>query len=385
MIAGELILAAAMAAAAAEPAQAPASRQPPGVLAGYLLAPKAFRSSAETVMPAVVKIETSGGLLAPPPSPRPKRAEMPTAKAEPAKPGQPRPASPRRGMRGISGPGEGPTTGLIIASDGYIITSTYHFLRRPEVITVVLQDGTQHVARLLGRDETRKLCLLKIDPAENLPVPRFAPAGGLRVGQWVITVGVGYGGDEAALSTGIISALGRISRKAVQTDANISPANYGGPLVDLNGCVIGVCVPLSPYSESTAGGVEWYDSGIGFAIPLDGLDHIIQAMKTGKTIEPGRLGVVLQPGATGKDVVISAVVSGSPASQAGLEPKDVITAIEGQPVEDLRKFRGVLGRYVAGDTIKIAVRRGEKTLETKATLMAGHDLPAPAPAPSAGL
>jgi serine protease Do len=292
---------------------------------------------------------------------------------------------PRRGMQGISGPGEGPTTGLIISSDGYIITSTYNFLRRPEIITVVLHDGTQHVARLLGRDETRKLCVLKIDGVHDLPVPRVAPLAGVRIGQWAITAGVGYGGDEAALSTGVISALGRISSKALQTDANISPANYGGPLVDLDGRVLGICVPLSPQAEDTAGGVEWYDSGIGFAVSLEGLDAIIQAMKSGKTIESGKLGVVPQPGAGGKEVVVAQVAPDSPAAKAGLQPQDRITAVDDRPVEDLRKFCSLLGRYVAGDTIKLAVKRGEQTLELKATLIAGNDVPAPKPVPSADL
>jgi serine protease Do len=151
--------------------------------------------------------------------------------------------------------------------------------------------------------------------------------------------------------------------------------------VDLDGRVIGVCVPLSPQAENTAGGVEWYDSGIGFAVPFEGLDSSIQAMKSGKTVEPGKLGLMPQPGAGGKDVVVAQVLPDSPAKKAGLEAKDVITAVDGQPVGDLRKFRSLLGRYVAGDTIKLAVKRGEKTLELQATLIAGNDLPPPTPAP----
>jgi serine protease Do len=270
---------------------------------------------------------------------------------------------------------------LIISPDGYIITSTYNFLRRPAVITVLLNDGTQHVATLLGRDETRKLCLLKIDDVQNLPVPRTVPASNLRIGQWAITVGVGYGGDEAALSAGIVSALGRVSGKAVQTDANISPANYGGPLVDLDGRVIGICVPLSPMSEETAAGVEWYDSGIGFGVPLDGLDRILHEMKEGKTIQPGKLGVTVQPDPSGKDAIITTVADSSPAAKAGLQPKDVITAVNGQPVVDVRKLRSILGRYVAGEKIKVAVKRGEQTREVEATLVPGVDIPAPRPAP----
>src|SRR5262249_41731663 len=139
--------------------------------------------------------------------------------------------------------------------DGYIITSTFNFLKRPPVITVVFPDGKRHVAKLLGRDDTRKLCLLKVDGVQSLPVPEFVPRSELKVGQWAVAVGVGYGDGSPALSAGIISAASRISGKAVQTDANTSPANYGGPLVDLDGRVIGVCVPLSPGSKEVAGGV----------------------------------------------------------------------------------------------------------------------------------
>ncbi|MEX0586667.1 MAG: trypsin-like peptidase domain-containing protein, partial [Pirellulales bacterium] len=178
---------------------------------GYRLAPKAFRAAVARIMPSIVTIETYGGLG--PSAGRTRRA--PTS--------------------GVSQPGAGPTTGLVLSEDGYIVTSTFNFIRKPPIITVILSDGTQKVAKLLGRDEIRKLTLLKVDVAGKLPVPQFAPRDQVRVGQWAITVGVGYGNQEPAVSAGIISATRRVSDHAVQTDANISPANYGGPLIDLEG------------------------------------------------------------------------------------------------------------------------------------------------------
>ena len=83
-----------------------------------------------------------------------------------------------------------------------------------------------------------------------------------------------------------------MSGRAIQTDANISPANYGGPLIDIEGHVLGICVPLSPRAQGAASGVDWYDSGIGFAIPLSGAKRLIDEMKTGKHIKPGKLGVL---------------------------------------------------------------------------------------------
>src|SRR5204862_4223199 len=116
-------------------------------------------------------------------------------------------------------------------------------------------------AKLLGRDETRRLCLLKVDGVSDLAAPEFVPRSEVKVGQWAIAVGVGFGAKEPALSAGIISATSRISGKAVQTDANTSPANYGGPLIDLDGRVLGICVPLSADTKNAAAGAEWYDSG----------------------------------------------------------------------------------------------------------------------------
>ena len=345
---------------------------------GYWLAPKAFRAAVDKVLPSVVSIETYGGVnLNSGPAPK-----QPAKKDTPGK-------RTKTGMQGISRPGEGPTTGLVVSEDGYIITSTFNFIRKPAIITVVLRDGTQHVAKLLGQDETRKICLLKIELPDDkkLPVPAIVDAGGIEVGQWSISVGVGYGDADPAVSAGIVSAKNRISGKAIQTDANISPANYGGPLVDLDGKVIGICVPLSPQGGGAAAGVEWYDSGIGFAVPLHGLDKLIAQMKEGKSIEPGRMGVQPGPGPGGKGVSVRAVQPKSGAEKAGLQKGDVITAIDGEVIQDGLHLRSIMGKYVAGDTLKLTVKRGDKELEIELTLDSGNPdvenptLPPPAPKP----
>ena len=133
--------------------------------------------------------------------------------------------------------------------------------------------------------------MLKVAPFEGIKVPEFVDEKDLRVGQWAISVGVGYGDANPAISTGIISATNRIGGRAIQTDANISPANYGGPLIDIEGRLLGVCVPLNPQSQAIGAGVEWYDSGIGFAVALASLDKQISRMKTGEKIYPAFLGV----------------------------------------------------------------------------------------------
>jgi serine protease Do len=315
----------------------------PNAKLGDLLAPKAFRAAAAKALPSMVTIESFGGIAG---------------------------AGTKRGkMAGIRLPGEGPTTGLIVSQDGYILTSTFNFLRKPPIITVVLPDGQRKVAKMLGTDETRKLTLLKVDGVENLPVPEYAPRSQLRVGQWAVALGVGFGDDEPALSAGIISATNRIRGRAVQTDANLSPANYGGPLVDLDGRVIGVCVPLSPGSVDVASGVEWYDSGIGFAVPLDGASDLLDRLKKGETIKQGFLGVQAQatpdksPGA-----IIGQVVKDSPAEKAGIKSGDKIVKVAGEEVSDPPHLSVLVGKHNAGDEVKVTLKRGEEELEVTAKL-----------------
>ena len=133
---------------------------------------------------------------------------------------------------------------------------------------------------------------------------------------------------------GIVSATHRIWGKAIQTDAKISPANYGGPLVDIRGRVLGVLVPLSPQPHAARGetsevaGAEWYDSGIGFAVPLDEILPRLPAMREGKDQHPGLLGVSLKTGDIySLPAEIAASQAGSPAYKAGLRAGDTIVEI----------------------------------------------------------
>lgn len=304
---------------------------------GTLLAPKAFRAAAQRVLPSLVTIEGIGGL------------------------------SSGISAAGIQAPGEGPTSGVIISSDGYIVTSTFNFIRKPPIITVTLASGERKVATLLGRDETRKICLLKVEGVNNLPVPTWADRQQLRVGQWTVALGIGFGGNEPALTAGIVSATSRIGAKAIQTDANLSPANYGGPLIDLEGRVIGICVPLNPTSKEEGSGVDWYDSGIGFAVPIAGNDRVIEALKAGKTLQPAFLGVQSEPrGTPAAGAHIVQVVPKSPADTAGLKSGDQLQAIDGSEILDVTHLQAIIARYNAGDKATISVKRGEEKLEVTA-------------------
>jgi serine protease Do len=300
-------------------------------------------------------------------------------------------------VRGISRPGEGPTTGLVIASDAHdtlILTSTYNFLRDPPVITVTLADGSAHVAKLLGRDDTRKLCLLRIAPQADARPAVPVPLTELRVGQWALSLGVGYGGDTPAVSAGIVSATGRVFGRAVQTDANISPANYGGPLIDLHGRVIGLCVPLSPQDPSTAAGVEWYDSGIGFAIPLDGLAPVLERLSRGESLRQGILGIQAKSMPIAKAVGVLSVAPDSGAARAGLQPGDLIRSVAGKDIASTEELKLALARSLAGETIDLVIEREGRRIELRVTLTPppntpegpegpdGPDAPAPQPQPN---
>ena len=161
----------------------------------------------------------------------------------------------------------------------------------------------RYVAEIVANDQTRMLTLLKLVGVNGkLPVPVAAPKSEMRIGQTALAVGrtlVGRADQMPSVSVGILSALNRIWGKAIQTDAKVSPANYGGPLIDLYGRVQGVLVPASPRSEGETAGFEWYDSGIGFAIPLEDINRVLPRMlkgtqKTPVTLKRGLLGVTMQ-------------------------------------------------------------------------------------------
>jgi serine protease Do len=228
--------------------------------------------------------------------------------------------------------------------------------------------------------------LLKIEGVSDLPLCEYVPREKLRVGHWAVTVGVGFGDDNPAVSAGIVSATQRVSRRAIQTDANISPANYGGPLVDVEGRVIGICVPLTPGSQEVGSGVEWYDSGIGFAVPLAGYERYIERMKQGETIEPGKMGVTGKPAdaKTGGGVVVDKVMPNSPAEKAGVKSGDRVVKADGDDVLDMTHLITIIGRYVAGEEIALELKRGEESVGVKVKLEAGLEQGAPGePAPKA--
>jgi len=297
---------------------------------------QALQVAAARVAPSVVKIETVGGLE-------------------------------RIGRMLV---GTGPTTGLIVSDDGFIISSAFNFAARPTSILVSLPDGTRTPARLVATDHQRMLVLLKVNVEEKLPVPEAVPENEIQVGQWAVALGRTFDAQQPNVSVGIVSGLNRIWGKAMQTDAKISPNNYGGPLVDVQGRVLGVLVPLSPDSREDVAGVEWYDSGIGFAVPLAHVNSVLPRLRSGEDLKPGILGISLN----GRDIysqpaAIVGVRPNSPAYKAGFKAGDKIIEIDGRPIERQAQMRERINRHYAGETLHLVVLRGEERIERDVPLV----------------
>lgn len=262
------------------------------------------------------------------------------------------------------------TTGLIVSADGYIVTSAAMVSPESASIIVRLADGTRFPAEIVARDHSRMLTLLRVKSTMPLPVPEGTSAMDVRVGMWAIAVGKGIGADSVNVSVGIVSASNRMWGKALQTDAKISPANYGGPLLDIQGRVLGVLVPMSPQEESMDGGTDWYDSGIGFAVPYSQVMTSVEKLKAGKDLYKGRLGIILRRTDDYVDPpVIQECRPKSPAAKAGIQPGDKIIAVEGVPVERTVHLLRQLNPRYAGESVQFKLLRGDMEVDVQIELV----------------
>ncbi len=258
-------------------------------------------------------------------------------------------------------------TGFVVDDHGHVATNA-HVIAGATSVRVKLSDGRELPATVRGTDERLDLAVLAIEGIrDKVPFASLGASEGVRVGEYVVAIGNPFGlGDTVTM--GIVSAKGRELGAGpyddfIQTDASINPGNSGGPLFDLRGQVIGINTAINPAGQ-----------GIGFAIPVDALRDVLPQLLEKGRVERGRLGAVIQPvdAALAKALglpkpsgaLISEVQPGSPAARAGLEPGDVILAVDGAPIETAHDLPRQIARRKPGTkvTLLVAGARGQRTI-----------------------
>src|SRR4051812_34454260 len=270
-------------------------------------------------------------------------------------------------------------SGFIVSKDGYILTNN-HVVDGSDQVTVRLLDRREFKAKVVGTDPNTDLAVLKIDAKNLVPAP-LGSSSATRVGEWVLAVGNPLGDNLTfTVTSGIISAKGRTLalpgqsdrsiQDFIQTDAAINPGNSGGPLVSVRGEVIGV-------NSAIASQTGFY-SGYGFAIPIDLAHQVMDQIISGGRVHRSAMGVTVQ-NATANDaeyvglpdirgVLVQDFTENSPAKKAGMQPGDIIVAIDGKPVEYVGQLQQQVAFRKAGDQVMVEVARkgGErKTLDVR--------------------
>jgi serine protease Do len=351
------------------PAQPPLPALPPGTAPNY-------RAIVQQNGPAVVHVSVSG-------SHKPTQEEIEENGLGPDNPLIPffrgMPGFPR-GMQPGEQPFKGLGSGFIVSPDGLILTNA-HVVREAKEVTVKLQDRREYTAKVLGIDNSTDIAVLRIN-AKNLPIVHFGDPSKLMVGDYVLAIGAPYGLDQTATS-GIVSAKGRSLPSEngdnfvpfIQTDAAVNPGNSGGPLFDAAGNVIGINSQI--YSRT--GGFQ----GVSFAIPIDVAMQVKdQIVATGKATH-ARLGVSIQ-GLTQdlaesfglerpNGALVATVVPNSAAAKAGLKAGDVITKINGEPIEESAQLSARVGMSRPGDKVTLEIWRDKQYQTVTATLGASSD------------
>jgi serine protease Do len=316
---------------------------------------EAFAAVAEHVKPSVVYI-------------RSQRTEHANQQQQRVPPGMERFFSPRFRQQPEIEQGSG--SGFIISADGYILTNN-HVVEGAEQVTVRLLDRREFKAKVIGTDPNTDVAVLKID-ARSLPPVALGNSDDSRVGEWVLAIGNPLGeGLTFTVTSGIVSAKGRALtglpgrgqgsiQDFIQTDAAINPGNSGGPLVSVRGEVIGI-------NSAIASETGFY-SGYGFAIPINLARTVMNQLIQDGKVHRAALGVSIDnvnlndaayvglPEIRG--VVVKDIPSDdSPAKAAGIEPGDIIVAVDGKPVEYVGQLQQIIGFRRPGDVVKVEVAR----------------------------
>src|SRR5438874_3358472 len=269
---------------------------------------------------------------------------------------------------GGSGPVQPPVrgigTGFFIRSDGLIATNGHVIEGATDITVQVGEDERVYRATLVGHDDATDLALLRIEGDKPFPVLVLGESDRLEVGEWVVAIGNPFGLSRS-VTTGIVSFKGRRDVNPsgrpgyydfIQTDAAINPGNSGGPLLDGRGAVIAINAAVNPAGQ-----------GIGFAIPINMLKAIAPQLEKGRVARSWMgMSVQEQMGADlaesfavpgGKGVVITDVIEGGPAAQAGLRPGDVVVSFEGEPIAESYRLRWLTANAAPGRSVPMGVWR----------------------------
>lgn len=270
-------------------------------------------------------------------------------------------------------------SGFIISADGFVVTNNHVVAPNQratvEEITVTMPDGTEYEAELVGADAASDLAVLKIKSEATFPFVKFGDSSEARPGDWVVAIGNPFG-LKGTVTSGIISAVYRNTGQGgaydrfIQTDASINRGNSGGPLFDMRGNVIGINNAIfSPSGGSV---------GIGFAIPAEIAEPIVNQLKDGMEIERGFLGVSLGPVTddiadslglqANRGEIVQSVQDDSAAAEAGLQAGDIITTINGQDVTSEQTVIFLIANLQPGETVPLQVLRNGRTVDLRATL-----------------
>jgi putative serine protease PepD len=274
--------------------------------------------------------------------------------------------------------GSGTGSGFVLREDGYILTNNHVVSGAANggTLEVTFQDGRTLPARIVGRDASYDLAVLKVD-ATGLTTATLGNSDGLVVGDSVIAIGSPLG-LEGTVTTGIISSLNRPVTaggsgessyiNAIQTDAAINPGNSGGPLVDAAGKVIGVNSAIASLGSQQGG--QSGSIGLGFAIPVNQAKRVAEEIiSTGRSTHP-IMGVSVDLTYAGPGAQIKGVTAGGPAEQAGLRAGDVILAIDGRKVSDSTELIVAIRTHAPGDTVTVEVQDGSGSRDVRVTLAA---------------
>jgi len=276
-------------------------------------------------------------------------------------------------------------SGFIISSDGLILTNKHVVSDTGASYSVLTNDGKTYTAKVLARDPSQDLAVLKIS-ASGLPTVTLGDSNSLQLGQTAIAIGNALGQFSNTVSVGVVSGLARTVTAqtpdtgaqetisgVIQTDAAINPGNSGGPLLNLQGQVIGIDTAIASGAEN-----------IGFAIPIDQAKHDITSVQATGQIQAPFLGVRYIPItpdlAKSQNLPVtsgalvrgssdgSAVAANSPAAKAGVQAEDIIEKINSQTIDATHDLANIINQYTVGDTITLTINRSGKEIALRLTL-----------------